>query len=606
VSPKLRSIQFHDLANGGMTLPLQRLRAPFPPCPVSSAIVGDLDPVQIPEWRAGETVRAIDAPVVLCKARFRELLPIRLRLERRSAPGRIELRATDASGCNLLGAVEPFSARFEAADVEVQAHLNQSNVSCVAAHDDVLQWQWRENDKQPWQDLTRTHHRVCITLDLPQTPWDICSNAPWIEVIEKAASWASGAVSVNDCAARIARAVFALGEVSNEHPEFSYNGLNALTSDSRFDCASLLAALAGCDFPQVLDCTASASIVCTFANSLGAGLLETSILSVDDSWLLTRPIRCVGQAEFNRTRFNLHEVASTGSGAADLVWDGCLQICRAPNPEQFPHGGLNASGMALGDGTPDGYLWRLLAPGVNSPLQIIPAKQNRGLGSIRPAPRASGGHPLVPRPGWFYWNFRLIPEFLEWKPLRNVIPVSTGALTVVDSIWSVSGDPSDKVQVVVESHPSHADAFKRLIVRKGQCSVPLAEAKLGDHGVITLDQTAILMVRGNLFIEMHSAGPVEHRMFRPALRLDRQLIQTESLSSTLQAVTGPISLSDILPTDPFGVTYWYRVHADTGEIRVEEGVPYLHPVGPGAHQVFVYGYDPSGQMTPSVHTFQSL
>jgi hypothetical protein len=113
------------------------------------------------------------------------------------------------------------------------------------------------------------------------------------------------------------------------------------------------------------------------------------------------------------------------------------------------------------------------------------------------------------------------------------------------------------------------------------------------------------MVRGNLFIEMHIAGPVEQSLFKPALAFDQRLIEPARLPTVVAPQIGAVNIGDILPAISMGQTIWYRVHTNTGEIRIRELEPIFYSE-PGTHDIYVYKYDPDGQMTSSVRTLQTL
>src|SRR5947209_6403080 len=213
---RLASLQFHTGLATDPTLLLARLR---------SLNSNDTDPVPVPEWLAGRSRTAKDAPVAICLSLLNGTSPhVRIAIERQAADSpTIFLRALDGSGGNLLGRVGmPDGIEFdfgEAATAIRDVELAETELASVAIHDDIWDWQWRIRASDPWQDLARTRHRVMVCLAPPKTaPWSELT--PWIDVLEVAARWAAGATTPDGVARRVTRAVFALGVTSPAQTQF--------------------------------------------------------------------------------------------------------------------------------------------------------------------------------------------------------------------------------------------------------------------------------------------------------------------------------------------------------------------------------------------------
>lgn len=602
----LVSIQFHCRANHGLTLPLAKLKNPVPPCPKDELPSNDSVPVDLPEWRASASKSAKDSPVAFCIARTAEAKPvIEVVLESSGANCEIEIRAHDGSGGgNILGVPGPRVIEFDSTcRANVELPLPQARFTAVAVHNDIWLWQWRERGKA-WEDLARTDHRIYVTLDAPNSRWSVeeCHQYPWIEALDVSAGWASGARDVDDAASRITRGVFALGQASSEHPQFTYlspsftddNGFE----DSHFDCASFLGALAGCDsLPTVVDCSDTAAIVATFTNILGGRLIR-SVFGAD---FVTRPICPIGQTEFVHLQFGFHEIAWKGAATTEgRVWDACLLVCRGSNPDYHPHAGVNCTGWKLGEYLENEYFWRLVAPDCANfeVKKAILLSGNRTLGSVHPR-RPPGGQPTpshaASSENWFYWNLQGVElDGLSWQTQRTTPVLLDPGLFAVDAMFLAG---SAKVQVKTEVCPAAAIARAHLAHRRAAIASLMTPAPFGDGGFANPAHTSIIFTRGNLFAEFRIAGPLERRLDDAVHLFDKMLTDRSStFPKSVVAATHPVDVSSLLNTGLDGKS-WYRVYSPDGQIQVRRGKPVYLGYRSGPQDLTFFTYDSAGQVS---------
>lgn len=601
---RLTSIQFHTGHAGDPTLPLVRVRIPG---------INEVDPVDLPEWSAGRSRIAKDAPAAFCLSLLNGRAPqIRIRLDRDAlGPETLYLRALEPSGANLLGRVgmpDGLAVDFaEAANVIVVADLTEAQLDRVAIHDDTWDWQWRTDTSEPWQDLVRTRHRIMVGLAPPLTdPWS-ATVLPWTDVFEVAAGWAAGATTLDGAARRITRAVFSLGETSADHPQFVYDPAGSF-ADGNFDCAGFLAAIAADDhseeFPTVLACTDASSIVSTFANVLGCALLQVQI-NVDGQ-ITTNPVRCVGQAEFCSRQFIFHEVAA--KGAAQGVWDACLMVDSDVDPALLPFAGFNAAGVPM-----QLYLERFLSSGSlglkpgaavidggNRPLGPLKSGVARGFVTPPEEPIPAGGN-------WFYWNLQVPATLLAPLVEVNRFPpqVPAPGLPCYDAIWTLQDSLQPKIRVQIESFFSIAAARLALEARRHSVAEPMTPRAIGNIGYASLSGATIFFVRGSLLVALRCAGATRQPVTPFAHKVDAFLSEPVAPQGfAMVPGVGAVDLGKLLETtDAAGNPVWYRVFTETGEVRVLDNEPVYLARQRGPQTVAVMTYSPSGSPTPSQYHF---
>jgi len=275
-------------------------------------------PIVLPEWRRGETLRAEDSRAAYArrapadrgrpftiKARFRRTAEI---------PPAVQIRARDPrpvepvpTGCagvvlwlvlgaltsffrsvNALGDVAPRDVVFAGDESdEVLFELPFASVDRVGVRVDDISWQWEYRAQGgAWLPFDNpTHHRIYCLPDTPNLPWgqgyDPATPGgnplwPWTDVLDHACWWANLSADADTAAARVTGAVYSLGPryITYDCPNhgrshYTRYGLGGLG----FACTEFLDRLAdGPGFGRFVNCTDCSAIVITFANVLGANL----------------------------------------------------------------------------------------------------------------------------------------------------------------------------------------------------------------------------------------------------------------------------------------------------------------------------------------------
>jgi hypothetical protein len=346
-------------------------------------------PVAVPEWRAGAAASeqnsvaayALNAtrglPIFL-KARFRSTQPVPARVEVRAVepePARwlewlvqsgipapevlayylqagyidyytylyyLQLWQTwAAAGANVLGEVQPTAVTFDSQGRSALVSLPLQNVRMASRGVGVYPvrwlWQYRAAPGDAWTDMTITQHRIYVVLDVPTEPWrqqpftPQNTQLPWVEVLDFACRWAEGALTASTAAQRITEAVFDLGEdrlrygcLIGSHEMYCNSLYNV------FFCTAFLERLkGGIGNGEFVNCTDCATVVSTFANSLGGDLWQSRMGEYLPPFQ-TNPILVIGDRFFNNpcgvpSGFSFHEVAWEDNCAeGDAVYDACL------------------------------------------------------------------------------------------------------------------------------------------------------------------------------------------------------------------------------------------------------------------------------------------
>lgn len=267
---------------------------------------------------------------------------------------------------NVLGEVASRQVSFGPADSTGPQKFTLKNVRLasrgVGVSDIAWLWQFRAAPGDPWRDLQTTRHRVFTVVALPTAPWSDQPQPgdgtalPWTETLEFACRWATGARSRDDAARRITESVFALG---GRLLEYSCPiGTLESYSISILDLFNLTAFLrrlrGGVGQGRYVNCSDCASIVSTFANSLGCDLWQ-SRMGVYNPSFQTNPILAIGTSVFQSpcgwgTGFTYHEVAWKGACTAnDEVFDACLALDADATPFAPPHVPLLPVNMRFGE-----------------------------------------------------------------------------------------------------------------------------------------------------------------------------------------------------------------------------------------------------------------
>jgi hypothetical protein len=202
-------------------------------------------------------------------------------------------------------------------------------------------------------------------------------------VLDYSCRWARGAETSPAAAAAITRAIYDLA------PELIEYGcpIEAATqySTPSFECTAFLDRIrGGIGNGRYVNCTDCATIVSTFANSLGCDLWQSTMWTLGPNGVLepfaTNEVIAIGASAWSAPcgwlGFNYHEVAWTGNcDVEDEVYDACLLVDGDADPTTQPRVPLLPTGIRFGDVDQLQYRDRLAAP--TSRVVCTPQPQTR-------------------------------------------------------------------------------------------------------------------------------------------------------------------------------------------------------------------------------------
>ncbi len=457
-------------------------------------------------------------------------------------PGTFQIRATPPKDYpNIMGSAltdpvtfSPGNLRIEDLAAKLDAPLLQDwSRHRVGFHTDQWMWEFCPAGGADWREFQRTSHQVYTILAPPRNPWTFRPQAAcdlWLEVVDQACKWAKGARSAKEAADQITKEIFNLGEEGSAAP-LVWNGDANYSKGGQFDCEGFLRYFLKKELGQgsAVNCSDLACIVTTFANALGAHLLQSTIGPHFD----TNCVRLIGMPEFGPTDFERHEVAwDGGAGIGDPLWDACLVFpgeaeTRADSDDQADGPDEPPLGMTFG-GSQGAYADRLIAGkqqagpqgpitdnnGGNRPVTIknvtnsdglrstaklagvLPSDLDYKLAVIRycPQPRDMQGYQII---GWQHQD-------------------TTDGPTAYVSVWGEAGNVlRHRVKVTTVPLPSPDRALSYLAVEVGRSPVPLRRVSGPGVTFETGDGTWTLTLAGNLYVSVSSAGvsPMDVRPF---------------------------------------------------------------------------------------------
>lgn len=334
--------------------------------------------VTVPEWRAGVSVNAEDSLAAYVKKETAgHTLTIQARFRWDSKPGTVRIRAIDAtirghgpSGClgflfrlfraifgNVLGEVKARHVSFNGPGLGgwETFELRKTRLHKVGVGIRITSWRWQYRRKRgPWKDFDTSNHKIYVLLETPTAPWQqapyAASNTqlPWTEVLDKACGWAIGAVDRDTAARQITQRVYDLGNSVIEYD--CPGGGSTRYAYPDFDCTAFLERIAGGPGRgQYVNCSDCATFVSTFANAIGCDLWQSRM-----GWgFQLNPLLAIGSSTWQTAcgwpGFSYHEIPWKGAcGAADRVYDACLQVDGDADPTSAPHTPLLPADMVFG------------------------------------------------------------------------------------------------------------------------------------------------------------------------------------------------------------------------------------------------------------------
>jgi hypothetical protein len=309
-------------------------------------------PVTVPEWTTGESLPAESPAAYAILETQGQTVTVKAQFA--ITPTSVTQAEVRALGGGVLGALDPQLVTFAggvSAPAFVSFELKHHSIgnAGILREDIAWRWQYRCPSAGSWKDAATTHHRIYVILETPKASWDQAPGStsnPWTDVLDYAYDWARGETTRDGAATAVAERVnTSLGLTYDMNGGMSryttpINGLN-------FECTQFVDYLkTGLGLGNVVNCTDCGTIATTFANVLGCDLHSAQMRQGFD----LNQIQAIGQPGFGCPNwgcgFSYHEVAwKGGGGAADPLFDACLQVDGDTDPWNPPHTALLATDM---------------------------------------------------------------------------------------------------------------------------------------------------------------------------------------------------------------------------------------------------------------------
>jgi hypothetical protein len=236
----------------------------------------------------------------------------------------------------------------------------------VGKHFVTLDWYGRKSGAGGVIALGSSVHKIYVLAGRPNEPW--VTETPWVEGLEIACTWASGATDADGAATAITQNFNASGMVQ-------YDDLYGATryGSEIFAFSQMIDRLnGGFGLGVLVNCTDCASSIVTLANLVGCDLWACTM---EPRFAMNKVIT-IGSSEWAVPfgyGFGYHEVAWKGDATEnDHLFDACLKVDGDADPTTAPHTPLLPTNMLFGDCQTLNYRLRLCAPTEEGCLRCIP------------------------------------------------------------------------------------------------------------------------------------------------------------------------------------------------------------------------------------------
>ncbi len=314
-------------------------------------------PVTIPEWQPGN-INAADSPAAYSiKETSGKTVSVQVKfnIDTKSDTS-LQIQAT---GGGILGAIDPVTVTFKngVSDPEyVTIPLSHLNIAGGGINKADISWVWQyQPSGGSWTTMATTNHRIYVVLESPNLPWtpdELPSDTqvPWTDVLDFACDWANGKTNQTDAATAITTQVNgAIGLTYDTSHGASVYTLRSSGGKYQFLCTEFLEFLnGGTGKGRIVNCTDCATIVATFANSIGCNITESTMYSVAGGQLdafKCNKIIAIGGTAWDYpfppgNQFAYHEVGwIDGLGYNDMIFDACLKLDNSNDPWNQPDSG---------------------------------------------------------------------------------------------------------------------------------------------------------------------------------------------------------------------------------------------------------------------------
>jgi hypothetical protein len=543
----------------------------------------ETEPVHVPEWRKGISVKPEDSPAAYAisetrgntltiKAKFKSTGPGSPKVQVRAVQAREQLR--QSLGCspiglvlrafstartapvgNVLGVVKERQITFNAAGETDFVTFELSGVRLwsvgVSASTTNWRWQFRAKRSDKWTDFALTSHRIYTVLEVPKEPWeqtpwnDTNTQVPWAEAMEFACDWAAGAHDPDDAASWVTQSIHDLGLRG-----VIYSGSSFYTCPN-FNCTQFLALLRGeTDAVPMMNCSDCATAVSSFANLVGSNLKQ---LQLGPSDFLTKPIKLLGFPQESPDDFLGHEVAWKGSVTEDgQLFDACLQVDGDDQPEAAPFVPLLPANIPFGRTGEKHYRFRLSPNLFIKPNTLICRKIGYEVEGDCRQLDVSQLEFLKLRYGYATWNDlapqadllsidydflgpRLLPGWTPKLPVQQ--PRFAGSVKAFQLLWLFPEDKNVLLRLDLVEWKTRHEAREFMLRELGEFHLfrrvkRLSDPSIGDVSFVEAGDVSILFARSQLVFLVRSAGRKPIAVRQIAMTIDKLLVETASAKIT--------------------------------------------------------------------------
>jgi hypothetical protein len=261
----LAAVAFHNESIGAgksLTVPLRR---------------DNTKPVKTPEWKSGKPDKVSQA--AYCVNRCAGAITVRASFQCGSNDMfTAKVKCEDVSEEKLFGNSNETVVNMQSGASQPQyanfifpAHkLGASAIGCTEVR---LKWSYYDDSAKKWTAIIETRHDIYTLLDMPEAIWDF-RNGPWVAALDYACLWAKGETTKDGAAKAVTRAVNgALGlkyDIAEGAPYYT----ELSESSGHFRLSDFLKHLGDSTGSSLVNCMDCATIVATFANTLGCNLSE--------------------------------------------------------------------------------------------------------------------------------------------------------------------------------------------------------------------------------------------------------------------------------------------------------------------------------------------
>lgn len=249
----------------------------------------------------------------------------------------VKVRAVDKSRSTLLGDSDEIAVTFRygrASGATLAFPRHALANKGVGKHE--LQLEWQCYYQGGWKKMSTTKHVMYTLLSYPNEPWlsrNGSSQYPWVSLLEKACSWASGKKTPAEAAGTIERKVNE--GLGLEYDTSGWGRSYYCTNTGYFLLGNFLRQTS-----SLVNCTDCAIIVTTFANALGCDLHEARMEDPSPSnkqQFTFLKVKSIGKKVWQDGRFTYHEVAVSRKAATTnnqdrAVYDACCTLNGSDTP----------------------------------------------------------------------------------------------------------------------------------------------------------------------------------------------------------------------------------------------------------------------------------